>query len=107
HYYFEFELTNDQHVKDLTQVLKRQMPQQEEREGITYYFSPSEAGAYVAVTKDRRVIMASDSFEYHPQRFPAMTATVERLLKETQKSTVGAAFDFKSAERFVRSAVDF
>jgi hypothetical protein len=38
---------------------------------------------------------------------PAMTETTERLLKETQKASAGAALDLRGAERFVQSAVDF
>jgi hypothetical protein len=107
HYYFEFEMPSEQHIRDLKEVLEQRMSPPEERDGVTYYYPPYEAEAYVAVTKERRVIMASGSYPYDPRRFPALTATAERLLKETQKAAAGVAIDVKGAERFIESALDF
>lgn len=107
HYYFEFEMSSEQHIRDLKEVLGERMSPPEERDGVTYYYPRYETDAYVAVTKERRVIMASGSYPYDPRRFPALTATAERLLKETQKASAGVAIDVKGAERFIESAVDF
>ncbi len=106
-YYFEFELASDQHVADLKQVLAKRMPKQEERDGVVYYYSQHDDGAYIGLTKERRAIVASQSLEYNPRRFPAMTETTERLLNEAKKASAGMSVDFKSAERLMRSAVDF
>ncbi|MDP1561978.1 MAG: DUF1559 domain-containing protein [Pirellulaceae bacterium] len=106
-YYFEFELDSDQHVEDLKQVLAKRMPKQEERDGVLYYYSQYDDGAYIGLTKERRAIVASQSFEYNPRRFPALTETTERLLNETKKASAGMSVDFKSAARLMRSAVDF
>lgn len=107
HYYFEFELANDQHASDLKEALSKSFPDQEERDGILYFLRPGEAGDYIALTKQRRAIMASGSYEYNANRFPEMTETAARLLKETQRSSAGVAIDFKGAKSFVRSAVEF
>lgn len=107
HYYFEFEMSSDQHIRDLKEVLGQRMSPPEERGGVIYYYPRYETDAYVAVTKERRVIMASGSYPYDPRRFPTLTATAERLLKETQKAAAGVAIDVKGAERFIESAVDF
>jgi len=107
HYYFEFEMSSEQHIRDLKEVLGERLSPPEERDGVTYYYPRYETDAYVAVTKERRVIMASGSYPYDPRRFPALTATAERLLQETQKASAGIAIDVKGAERFIESAVDF
>jgi len=107
HYYFEFEMSSEQHIRDLKAALEQRLSPPEQRDGVTYYYPRYEADAYVAVTKERRVIMASGSYPYDPRRMPALTETTERLLKGTQKASAGAAIDLKSAERFVQSAVDF
>lgn len=106
-YYFEFELTSDQHVEDLKQVLAKRMPKQEERGDVVYYYSQYVEDAYIGLSKERRAIVASQSFEYNPRRFPALTETAERLLNETKKASTGMSVDFKGAARLMRSAVDF
>lgn len=103
----EFEFKNDKQMESVEEALSGMFEDVEEKGDITYFYPPGAEGFFMAMTKDRRLILSTDGFPLESGKFPKMTDTAERLLKETAKSPAGLAVDIKSAGSLIKSGVEF
>ena len=104
----EFEFKTEKQIESVKEQLEK-FSEVEEKGDVTYFYPPGadNFGFYAATTKDRRLIFSSETLPYEPGKFPKLTESAERLLKETGKAPAGLAIDIKSAESLIKSGVEF
>lgn len=122
-YYIEFTLKTDSRASRFHEFVEERMaPSQQlqrtvDDNGAEFFATdPSrpvpggagqaaETGGYQLVFDDKRITLASQSFDYDPENLPALTATASRLLKEYPRSEGFVVFDAAAARRLLESGV--
>lgn len=107
HFRVEFEFKTDKQIELVTEQLSQMVGEAEEDGDITYFYPPGSEGLFMAVTKDRRMVLSTETFPMTSGEFPKMTDAAERLLKETGKAPAGVAIDIRSAASLIGSVVEF